>query len=93
MIGFSCTFNLRQRMECSVCGQEITDEDVRSGELCGVVFGHAPYAICCCCHQEVTETKDRNYRARWRRWYRRLVQDGQVTCTDEDTKILKGECV
>jgi hypothetical protein len=90
MIGLSHTCALRQRLECSVCQQTIEGEKVRSGEINGVLFGHAPYAICCCCHQEVhpDDAKDRNYRARWRRWYRKLVQDGQVTCTGEDTKIL-----
>lgn len=93
MSGFSFTLDLTHGLDCSVCGQSLLHEAVCAGELVAVTFGFKQYAICCCCHQEVyrDDAKDRNYRARWRRWYRKLVKNGQVTCTGEDTKILKGE--
>jgi hypothetical protein len=73
-MGFRQTFQQTQRLECSVCKQPFDDEHVRDSETCGVMFGYANYAICCCCRQEVTPDTagSRLYRNRWRRWYRRL---------------------
>lgn len=61
--------SLRQEQECSVCRNFISHrgDDITMVALLGAVA----FAQCPCCSQEVLEHKDKNYRARARRWIRK----------------------
>jgi hypothetical protein len=52
--------------ECRVCRQLIDPDDRTEVQV--ALFGAARYGVCCCCRQEAPDHKDKNYRARWRRW-------------------------
>lgn len=56
---------------CRVCQQPIDDEAIRSDGIRAVLFGHAAYAMCCCCGRAVYDPRSPNYRRRWRRWRRK----------------------
>ena len=73
-LGMRCTLRQTLELTCSVCGQAMGEEKARKLEPAMITFGHAAYAICCCCRQEVLDRKDRNYRCRWRRWAKKLAK-------------------
>ena len=53
-------------MICGVCREDRNrpDPDALMVALCGA----AKWKVCPCCHKTVDDCKDRNYRARARRW-------------------------
>lgn len=68
------TLSLRQCqwLECRVCRQAIIDERVGGTAVDAAFYGFAAFAVCVCCKQEAPDLHDRNYRARFRRYVRRL---------------------
>ena len=56
---------------CGLCRQNISPSRQESAEQGVALFGRAAYATCLSCRQEVADHRDRNYRARVRRWARR----------------------
>jgi hypothetical protein len=72
----SCTFELKQTFECSVCKQLLDEEDRITTTQIVVLFGADPICSrCCCCGQSVEDWKDRAYQARWQRWAHKLVRE------------------
>jgi hypothetical protein len=60
---------LRLEQLCRVCRQEYTVEGRRAGRTLEETA--RPYEICDCCLQPAPDPRDRNYRARARRWLAR----------------------
>lgn len=58
-----------QRLElvCGVCRQALASE-AEDDAACHELTGAVAYAVCPCCRQAAPEPRDRNYRARARRW-------------------------
>lgn len=71
----SLGFSFAHVLLCGVCRQPRDEDKARLDCVAAVLFGTAPYAICCSCHQRVDDETmhDRNYRSRWRRYVRRRV--------------------
>jgi hypothetical protein len=61
-------------LRCGICGQIRDSDRVADSVACVALFGAVAYAQCPSCHQIVTDFKDRNYRARARRFVARLTR-------------------
>jgi hypothetical protein len=74
MMSLSMTPMLRlaQVLECRVCRQCLYDDTPSPLDFDVAFFGAAPYVVCACCHQIVEDSHDKNYRARFRRYVKRL---------------------
>lgn len=72
MMSMSMSCSLRQGLECRVCRQWLFDDAPSPLAFEVAFFGAAPYVVCACCRQVVEESHDKNYRARFRRYVRRL---------------------
>jgi len=65
---------LAQCMECRCCRQLIFEERQESSWVAAALFGAKAYAICPQCGQETgSGGKDRNFRARARRYMRSVL--------------------
>lgn len=61
-----------QARECRVCRQWLYDDAPSPMAFEVAFFGAAPYVVCTCCRQIVEDSRDKNYRARFRRYIKRL---------------------
>lgn len=69
MIGLR--IGLRVGLTCRVCYREIDPEDRADDASTIALVGAEPYAVCPVCRQIALCPRERNYRARVRRWLRR----------------------
>ena len=74
---------------CGLCRQVINPEDQKSAEQGVALFGRAAYATCPCCRQEVLDHRDRNYRARARRWLHRSCKEKLPVSASADPEETK----
>lgn len=63
---------LRYELECGVCKQAAFGSGNPDAAVEIALFGHAAFAVCPCCRQEVVNHRDKNYRRRARRWALKL---------------------
>jgi hypothetical protein len=73
--------------ECRVCRRPRDDEQAAIDMIDAGLFGAAPMALCCGCHQKVDSDmmRDPNYRARWRRRARRLAKHEEIGTSQKET--------
>jgi len=74
MFGFGYGYGLCAAavLECAVCRQYVSSRRQTETAHAVALLGCAPYAGCPACRQEVDDHKDRNYRARARRWNKKV---------------------
>jgi NAD-dependent SIR2 family protein deacetylase len=63
-----------QTFECTVCKQLYNEERIRDTIQAKTLVGAAAYAVCPCCHQQVSAKtmKNRAYRKRADNWVQNL---------------------
>lgn len=70
---FQPRLRLKLALECPVCHEDRDPDGPRDTIVCAALYGTSKYGVCPRCSRAVDETrqKDRNYRARYRRFVRR----------------------
>jgi len=65
---------------CSCCGQNLNSSGLFPLYTCLVLkAGRKAYEICFVCLRPAPNPKDRNYRRRWSRWYKKSPLAGRRT--------------
>jgi hypothetical protein len=72
MIGLSMQPKLLLALRCKVCRQYMDSERVKEDRITAALFGAKKYAQCPCCGQIVNDGGDENYKARYRRFVKRM---------------------
>jgi len=61
-------------LSCHVCRQTIDEQQVTEDRINVLLFGALAYGQCPSCRQEVRDRHEPNYRARVRRFLRKMVR-------------------